>query len=476
MADIIGTQGADILQGTTSNDTIQALGGNDRITGSLGKDIIDGGAGNDVLDYSTLTRNTIVGIDSEQSNLEIRKPTSDSIYADTNDRDKITNIETIIGSSNPTSKNSLDFGFSDLSLDIDLAANRLTYTSNKTGVSKTVTVKNFQNIYGNSRGQNRLAGNDLDNIIDGGGSGTTIIGSKGNDTLLVGGDSIDYTQLDTNIRIAAEWSVVPPFKAPAYILPKITATKGSVGKDLIDAPRIFSSSVGSSIEPTKIISAANRSNTLDASSDGNTAKLNVNLATNSFQVSFDNSTLVANYQLVNFKNFIGGKNNDTIVGSNNGGRLIGSGGNDTVTGGDGGDLIVGTSAKFRGVGEVDILTGGGGNDKFVLGNQNGAHYLGNGTKDYASITDFNIFQDTISIGTFTDYSLVSLGNNTIELYAGKDVSTRDLIAKIQLSGAPLGSASTASKGAFTATGIVGTDPILSQLNIVTEANSADAIA
>ena len=157
------------------------------------------------------------------------------------------------------------------------------------------------------------------------------------------------------------------------------------------------------------------------------------MATNSLKLtSVDNS--VRQIEVVNFVNAIGTKGDDKIVGANKNSELTGGGGNDTITGGNKKDILTGTDSTARGVGEVDILTGGGGRDKFILGDTNGAYYVGKGNDDYATITDFNLFQDSISIGSLKDYSFAAGGNNTINLYSGKDVQTRDLVAKIQLAG------------------------------------------
>jgi Ca2+-binding RTX toxin-like protein len=465
MANIIGTEGVDILQGTDdnprfissdlTNDTISGLGGDDRIIGSTGNDIIDGGEGNDVLDYGSFAAgNLSLRLDELNRNLEILKTNANDFKG----IDKINNIETIIGNSNAPSIEFLRTP-SDVSFDIDLAANRLSYTSSQTGVTKTLTVKNFKSIVGGNSGKDRLAGDDSDNNIFSFQRGDTIVGSKGNDKL-VRGSNFDYSKLGTDIKIAAEWSIVPAIRTlPASIAAKATANKGEFGTDKIDG--IFGAA--------RIIGAADRENTLDASSDGNIAKLNVNLANNSLQLNFDNSTLSDNYQLVNFKNFIGGKSNDTIVGGNNGGKLTGGGGSDTITGGSGKDVICGASASSRGVGEVDILTGGGGKDKFVLGDNNGAYYVSNGANDYALINDFNIFQDSISIGNLKDYSL-GFSNNTIDLYSGKDINTRDLIAKIQIAGGSLSSKTSMASNGMMPNSVMSVDPLASQLNIVSDSN------
>jgi hypothetical protein len=83
---------------------------------------------------------------------------------------------------------------------------------------------------------------------------------------------------------------------------------------------------------------------------------------------------------------------------------------------------------------VDILTGGGGRDRFVLGDSKGAYYVGQGNNDYAKITDFNLRQDSLNLGSAKNISFGIESSDTINLFAGKDPSSRDLIAKIQVKG------------------------------------------
>jgi hypothetical protein len=59
-------------------------------------------------------------------------------------------------------------------------------------------------------------------------------------------------------------------------------------------------------------------------------------------------------------------------------------------------------------------------------------YLGNGANDYAIINDFDLFSDSIDLGRFRNYSFATEASGTVNLFSGKDVNNRDLIAKIQL--------------------------------------------
>jgi Ca2+-binding RTX toxin-like protein len=471
MANITGTESADTLRGTnidplagpndfsSGGDTINALGGDDLIIGSTGSDRIDGGAGNDTLDFSNIGKDLFLfysGSYVDTVNFSRRFPPSPSEnFVATG----ISNIETIIG--DPSKSNTInDFNRYPLpsNVDVDLATGRV--------VSGTTayTVKNFDNIrLSNSSG--RFVGNDRDNNISvsvsfvSPNSNATIVASKGNDTLF--GNTLDYSNLNQAIKFFAP-TVIPS------IVPILAGTvdKGTLGTDKI-------------IGFQKIIGATNKSNTIDLSA-GDSSGAELNLGTNLLQVKnpyYDpndqrNSNMKVSTSVVNFVNAIGSKGNDIIVGANKNSKLTGGGGSDTITGGSKNDRITGTDSTARGVGEVDTLTGGGGSDKFVLGDAGGAYYVGKGKDDYATITDFNLFQDSIDLGGFKNYSFASAGNNTIELYSGKDVKTRDLIAKIQLAGG-ISSASSNSRS------VVGVDAslnaITSKLDILSGSSAtADA--
>jgi Ca2+-binding RTX toxin-like protein len=406
MANITGTEGNDTLTGTAENDTILALGGDDRIIGSAGTDTIDGGTGNDTLDYSSVeysTLNFAVGI---QNN--IATTGSGSVISST----QVSNVETIVA--NPNQSNTIDFKSASLvgraSSVVDLSKNLLTFVNDPfNSKTSSISVENFQNVTDAAR----VIGNDLDNIFNMRPSGT-VVGSKGNDTITTSLGSVDYSNLGHAITLSATDYFVA------------TIDKGSFGQDR-------------TVGFNRFIGATNESNTIDASTLPNGYNINVNLTTNSLQI-YNNSFVP--FTVTNFANVIGTKNNDTIVGANVSGTLTGGGGKDTITGGSQNDILTGTDRTARGVGEVDILTGGGGSDKFSLGDSQGAYYLGNGSNDYATITDFNLLQDSIDIGSLSSYSFALEGTSTINLFAGTDVNTRDLIAKITIADLGISSSGT----------------------------------
>lgn len=435
MANITGTNGKDTLTGTAENDAIAGLGGNDRIIASNGNDVIDGGTGNDLLDYSSFGADIgfyLTGTANISKSINTTVPIN---------RDEIVNIETIVA--NPDRRNVL-YGVSATfdddpfplffpkiltTMDVDLSTNRLTY-SIEAGANQTITLKNFNNVFAGS-GNDRIKGNDLDNNIYGGLGNDMIIGSKGNDTINGGGDrapsqprpennTVDYSNLGrtTKIILAGDYSLSGSRE--------MKIDKSDFGVDTVK------------VGTERIIGANDRDNTIDTSGLLVDRQLNINLANNFLKVTVPGSrfspTITDTYEVINFVNVVGSKYNDTIIGSNKKGKLTGGAGNDTITGGSKNDRITGSDRTARGVGEVDTLTGGGGRDKFILGDKGGAYYVGTGNNDYALITDFDLFKDSISIGSLKDYSFAIEATNTINLYSGKDVNTRDLIAKIQITG------------------------------------------
>ncbi|AFY68478.1 conserved repeat domain protein [Thalassoporum mexicanum PCC 7367] len=170
--------------------------------------------------------------------------------------------------------------------------------------------------------------------------------------------------------------------------------------------------------------------------------------------------------VVNFGNsFFGTPNSDVIIGNANNNningnagddRLFGSAGIDRINGQAGNDLVVGGSGNdflnggtgddtldgactTLGVGQIDRLTGGGGDgmDTFILGNELGAFYVGNGNADFAYLTDFATGMDTIQLaGALEDYTFMQTTVNNI---SGQGIfQGGDLVAILQQSSAAPG--------------------------------------
>jgi Ca2+-binding RTX toxin-like protein len=300
------------------------------------------------------------------------------------------------------------------------------------------------------------SGND---VLTGGTGDDRIIGSAGDDTLASGGgnDTLDYSGLGK------------PITALQGVI-----NKGGLGTDLIT-------------NFLNIVGATGQSNTLDATGARGGGRIDINLAKNTFNVnSFQRDGVnipIPQIKVINFVNALGGPNDDTLVGSNTGGKLTGGGGNDRITGGKGKDILTGTDSTARGVGEVDSLTGGGGRDRFVLGDRNGAYYVGQGNNDYAKISDFNLRQDTLDFGSAKNISFKIESSGAVDVFAGKDPNNRDLIAKIQVKGgfpgriqrgyrSGMSDRNTSSGGDLLANaGSFGSDTIGSQFNLIKDGSN-----
>ena len=102
------------------------------------------------------------------------------------------------------------------------------------------------------------------------------------------------------------------------------------------------------------------------------------------------------------------------------------------------------------------------------------------------IDDFNLFSDSIDLGRLRDYSFDVEASGIVDLFSGIDVSSRDLIAKIQLAnGAPalnrtaksaMNTMDTSSLMAKTSGVGLDSSGISSQINILSGASSiAEAV-
>jgi Ca2+-binding RTX toxin-like protein len=478
MANITGTEQADVLRGENMNplrttydgigfDVINGLGGDDKIIATTGNDTIDGGAGNDIVDYGEVAKNLFLSVSGEAIDNVVTRRFPPAIQEVTVAQ-SLRNVEKIIG--NPNQINTISayrrypVPFPDAQIDIDLAKGTV---SNNNGLGRKFSVENFDNVdvpsfYGS------VVGNDRNNVITGSvisaflSDGTrpvmTIVGSKGDDTLI--GNTIDYSNLGRAVRFTPGETLavsVGDTFTPPRVLSGGAVDKGIFGKDKVAGFQ-------------KIIGATNKRNSIDASTAPVGASFDINLANNLVKVSAQG--FVQQIKVSNFVDVIGSQSNDVIQGGNANSKLTGGAGSDAITGGAKNDQITGTNGSARGVGEVDTLTGGAGADKFIVGDSVGSYYVGNQSTDYAQITDFNIFTDSIAVGNLKDYSFGLEGNGTINLFAGKTAMTGDLIAKIQL--ADLSPATAARSSAVSASSINSVssnlEVLTSQINILSGVN------
>ncbi|MFN6155290.1 MAG: calcium-binding protein [Dolichospermum sp.] len=207
-------------------------------------------------------------------------------------------------------------------------------------------------------GNDTLDGGNGDDTLNGGTGNDSLVGGNGNDLFIgstgidtikggEGLDTVDYSQLGKRITLK-----------PGGDLTKATNTDKLEGIEKI-------------IADSKVAN-----NTIDASTAGVGAFIDVNLQTQSLAVNGIPGLGTLSFTIVNFDDVIGTDSNDIIFGDSQNNLLSGGLGNDTLNGGLGNDLLTGGGGN-------DLLTGGGGADRFVFNS---------GREGIDIITDFNFGQ------------------------------------------------------------------------------------
>ncbi|MDJ0658180.1 MAG: calcium-binding protein [Crocosphaera sp.] len=414
---ISGGDGNDFLYGDGGNDFITGGNGDDTFYGSKGNDTFEGQAGKDTANYSSLGQSITL------------LPTGIVQKGGGFGSDTLVEVERIIADAS-ASKNTIDTSSASAPVSINVNLEKQTLiVNNIPGVGTlTRTVINFDDVKGTNQ-NDTITGDSQDNHLFGNGGSDTFFGTKGND-LVDGGsgsDTVDYSNLGQSITL----------------LPTGTVQKGGgVGTDqlvLVD---------------TIIADASVSNNTIDTSTAGSPVSIDVNLHGNTLTVN--NIPFVGSLtrKVANFDNVRGTNQSDSIIGDNQRNSLYGNGGNDfidgkggndyleggtgndNILGGDGNDTLVGVdpNSKKPGFNEVDVLLGGSGKDTFWLGDAGNPfiygdatpYYVGNGSFDYALITDFETGIDRIQLA----------GNKSDYLFQGSEIYYQgtDLIARVNGTG------------------------------------------
>ncbi len=178
-----------------------------------------------------------------------------------------------------------------------------------------------------------LYGNKGNNAYLAGAGADLINGSSGNDSMSGGSgiDTLDYSGLNADITFSRGG---------------VITKSGGNGVDTIAA-----------FDIEVIKGNAKRINTIDGSS-GTTAAINVDLSSNSLEITGLPGIGSAKLTVINFSNVNGSENNDVILGDDKANTLNGGGGNDTISGGGGDDLLLGSTGSdlYRGGAGADTLS------------------------------------------------------------------------------------------------------------------------
>ena len=211
MADLIGTDGNDVLTGTDYTDNIKGLAGDDILTGAGGKDTLEGGAGNDTLNggagndtldggagndalYGEIGDDKLYGMDGD-----------DQLYGGAGND----NLEGGIGNDIMTGGLGDDYYSVD---SIDDVVNETASEGNDavgTGINYTLPA-NIEQLHLDGQGITGI-GNELDNYMTSYSRGNFLYGGAGNDSLstysyefstspdtLIGGTGDDNYHLNTD--------------------------------------------------------------------------------------------------------------------------------------------------------------------------------------------------------------------------------------------------------------------------------------
>ncbi|MBD2444968.1 calcium-binding protein, partial [Dolichospermum sp. FACHB-1091] len=371
-----------------NNNNLHGTTGNDTLNGSAGNDTLNGGADSDTADYSQLGQSITLS------------PTGIITKGGGLGNDQLIQIETIIADASAVN-NTIDVSTAGnaASINVNLQTQQLT-VNGVPGVG-TFTVTNFDNVQGTSQ-NDTITGDTQNNQLSGNAGNDTLNGSAGNDTLNGGADSdtADYSQLGQSITLS-----------PTGIITK----GGGLGNDqLIQIETIIADA-----------SAVN--NTIDVSTAGNAASINVNLQTQ--QLTVNGVPGVGTFTVTNFDNVQGTSQNDTITGDTQNNQLSGNAGNDTLNGSAGNDTLNGGAG-------TDTLIGGLGDDIYIVDSATDTI-----TENISEGTDTIQSSLTYSIATKTNIENLTLtgttaingignaannvitgnsGNNTLNSGAGND--------------------------------------------------------
>jgi len=260
----------------------------------------------------------------------------------------------------------------------------------------SISIETEESIINGDDSNNTLEGNISNNTINGIGGNDTLKGSAGNDTLDggAGNDTADYSQLGQSITLSP--------LSPTGIITK----GGGLGNDQL-------------ISVEKIIADASAvNNTIDVSTAGNAASINVNLQTQ--QLTVNGLPGVGTFTVTNFDHVQGTSQNDTIIGDSQNNQLSGNAGNDSLNGGAGNDTLNGGAG-------TDTLIGGLGDDIYIIDSATDTitENANEGTDTIQSSFTYSIaartnFENLTLTGTTAINGTGNVGNNIISGNGGNN--------------------------------------------------------
>jgi Ca2+-binding RTX toxin-like protein len=381
-AQIVGTDGNDVLIGTPGRDVIWGGPGNDLIYGELGNDLICGGGGDDIIHGGRGNDEVYGGAGSDQVNGDLG---DDKVVGGPGARDDVAGdlgIDVVNGGAGNEDLVHGDYGYDRMSGGAgkgDIASFATARAGGKgSGVWASLRAHKafgdghdklfgFESLEG-SAFRDTLIGNKSANVINGGPGDDQLIGGGGGDTL-IGGQGSDGCS-GAKGRTTSCGKEAPP-KGSAYIQLDPTPGGGAglqviggAGSDHFvvafdEATQTFgvTATAGLAISPG-CSHALGSTTTVSCPANGPARWLMADLGPGNDSLSVEGSL-----RAVGSVRFAGGLGNDTIHGGPEDDLIESGPGSDHIYGGDGADGLVGGlpgPTYLYGEGSGDLLAAGGG--------------------------------------------------------------------------------------------------------------------
>src|SRR6056297_967903 len=367
---LIGTNGAETLNGGAGDDTLFAQDGADRLLGGAGNDILDGGPGDDFINPGD-NAGGVFGFDSITSG---------------------TGNNTINLSQVSTGWVSLNYGFLDglnpITVDIDGLSNDGTVDMGASGLDTIINVQNPLNSGFTTGGLSvrGTSGDDTFNVAPAQNQWMEVVGREGADDIDISGSgfvriSYHFSSGDVTANLAS--GSVTQDGATDTITGNAKEIRTGDGNDSVQgssADESFILRAG-----TDTVNGADGFDRLRYDRFGVDSGVTIDFTTGVATGTWFSQSFTHNFS--NMEWFRGSQHGDTIIGDDEVQLLEGAAGNDTITGG-----------------------GGIGGDTFVIGNR--TLYGANGGTDL--ITDFTIGTDA--------FDFVGINDTIAEINAAFDAA------------------------------------------------------
>jgi Ca2+-binding RTX toxin-like protein len=380
-AQIVGTDGNDVLIGTPGRDVIWAGPGNDLIYGELGNDLICGGGGDDIIHGGRGNDEVYGGAGSDQVNGDLG---DDKVVGGPGAHDDVAGdlgIDVVNGGAGNEDLVHGDYGYDRMSGGAgkgDIASFATARAGGKgSGVWASLRAHKafgdghdklfgFESLEG-SAFRDTLIGNPQANVINGGPGNDQLIGGGGGDTL-IGGQGSDGCS-GAKGRTSSCGKEAPP-KGSAYIQLDPTPGGGAglqviggAGPDHFvvafdEATQTFGVTAKAGLAIGPGCSHVGSAMTVSCPANGPARWLMADLGPGNDSLSVEGSL-----RAVGSVRFAGGLGNDTIHGGPEDDLIESGPGSDHIYGGDGADGLVGGlpgPTYLYGEGSGDLLAAGGG--------------------------------------------------------------------------------------------------------------------